>query len=403
MLREVLNHVIIEEQTKNVYDQTSLSMGTWTVVDTDVSDMEENDDTLGNAYLDVWVYCSSSTYYPTTFEYCQENNTKGFMSSNVFDASNLTNRDSWGVGWHHIVGSVDNYKDASNTDWSNMDRLEIYRSGPSSGTDTSQYITFKNCRLIKYASNDTFDSTAASLITAKGNFQPGGLTEVGPITNISAYYPMDGNAEDYSGNGNDGAPSGATLAYGTHEKQCYDFTNSVADKIDLNSEISCDDSAEWSISFWGYKDSYGTDGICGHDSQVTSGGRISFENSSSMLFSFTPSGSTYFTPSSSFLTSQWFHFCITHNSSNSFTVYVNGSSMGAFTYSGGLNIKRIGDNPDDSSWTSFNGKMMDFRVYDKVLTTQEIYTLAKMYNNEGNSMQINNDNSVNIFGQILEK
>jgi len=70
---------------------------------------------------------------------------------------------------------------------------------------------------------------------------------------LVGYYPFDGNANDYSGNGLHGVSKGALLTEGCEgiENTAYDFSSGpilVDRSFDFNSE-------EWSLSFWVHLDS----------------------------------------------------------------------------------------------------------------------------------------------------
>ena len=96
------------------------------------------------------MHCTSAEYYLTTIEYTKDNNTKGFKRSIPAPDG------GWKKGWNYINFEISSYQDASNTPWDNMTRIEFYRSGDSSGVDTSQEITIKNLRFRKHYDNREF-------------------------------------------------------------------------------------------------------------------------------------------------------------------------------------------------------------------------------------------------------
>jgi len=75
------SYTLIEEQTKFMSDSTYKSIGTFTLIDTNILDFLESDSTLGNTVVTADIYCSSAVYYPTSFEYTKDNNTKGFKNT----------------------------------------------------------------------------------------------------------------------------------------------------------------------------------------------------------------------------------------------------------------------------------------------------------------------------------
>src|SRR3990167_6219025 len=67
---------------------------------------------------------------------------------------------------------------------------------------------------------------------------------------LVAFYPFNGNANDESGNGNDGTVNGATLTtdrFGNTDR-AYGFDGN--DFMSVNDHASLDFDADFSISFW---------------------------------------------------------------------------------------------------------------------------------------------------------
>lgn len=238
-------------------------------------------------------------------------------------------------------------------------------------------------------------------VVASANF-----SEVGPADGLIGYWPMNGNLLDYSESNNDGTATGATIdtASAPRDRSCYDFTNSTADKIDLPNIITLSAGAAWSWSFWGYKDSYSDEGIGGNDTDIANG-RLSFNSATQLTIETT--GTAPLIPVSAFPTSTWFHFVIIHSTGNVVTVYRDGSSVGfgAANPTGDILFNRIGDNPDNSGWLSFNGLMFDFRIYDRLLTPSEINILAKTFDTDATNrteMEIGTDTWY-TFGEFKEQ
>jgi len=196
--KEPRSHLLIKEQTKNVFDNDWNSMGTWTIEDTDVSDFVESDRTLGNFYIEGWAYCSSADYTPRNMEYTKLNNDQGFR---CFIENFLVWPDSWGQGWHYFQVPVTNgdnvtYYSVDQTPWHDMTRLEFYRTGPSTGVDTSQYITLKDVRLVKYLDNRIIKPS----LSKNGIMYGLEFNEVGPTDGLMGWWKLDEpiNQLDYS-------------------------------------------------------------------------------------------------------------------------------------------------------------------------------------------------------------
>jgi len=62
-------------------------------------------------------------------------------------------------------------------------------------------------------------------IDSKGNLSVAKLSQPPMMNGLVAWYPLDGNAKDYSGNGNDGTVNGATVVAGLNQ-DCYSFDGS---------------------------------------------------------------------------------------------------------------------------------------------------------------------------------
>jgi len=152
-----------------------------------------------------------------------------------------------------------------------------------------------------------------------------------------------------------------------------DFS-STTDKVDLNDTKTL--TGEFSVSCWIKKSSYGTDGIFG-DQDQHGYGRLSFSGNPNKLYFYTQLGKTQITSNKSFPTNEWFHLVFTRDSSDNLKLYINGEDTtdGSYTQEGDITIGRIGDNPDNSAWTSLNGKMDEFLLYERELTSEEINSL----------------------------
>jgi len=224
------------------------------------------------------------------------------------------------------------------------------------------------------------------------------FSEMGPTEDLIGYWPLNGTMEDFSGNerdgyggdgdsSNHGNTSTPAIVYDdTVRKSPYLF-NGAADTIELDNHpsISLLTLTKWSISLWAKKSSYGTHAICANTLYwgSPSGGRITFTSPTNMLFSFgdgTTANITISTPS----TTDWYNLIITHEDDNEISIYEDGSLINTpVILAGSFYINRIGNNSNNSSYDAFDGHMLDFRIYQKVLTTVEMEILGKMYNKDG--------------------
>lgn len=137
--------------------------------ETDVSTLVETDKTLGETYLQGYLYISSLSYPPGNFEYTIENDNKGFTMA-------LTPpKNGWSIGWNYFSQKVTGYINAANTDWSNMNRLQIYHSGAVPSAVTTEYLEYKDVYLVKKKDNSTIDKTN---VNKKGQLNTACVNEV---------------------------------------------------------------------------------------------------------------------------------------------------------------------------------------------------------------------------------
>ena len=203
-------------------------------------------------------------------------------------------------------------------------------------------------------------------------------------TGLVAYYPFNGNANDESGNNNNGVVTGASLTtdrFGNSNK-AYNFNGvnnfiSVADNPDLFSD-------ELTLSWWYKVPEYaGTRVVIGW---VNGGNRYQqfFSNNSLAYFNGYYNNCCYFNPTYNNLTNvnQWQHVAVTYKKTNvneSVTsLYINGewkqtdNHAAAITYQPGSTFF-IGKTHDGGY---FNGELDDIRVYSRLLSPNEILQLA---------------------------
>ncbi len=166
----VRSHFIARaERRYDVRDNQFRVLGTINdLEDRDVSDLLDPDCRLGTTELYLEVFISDSTYVPTRFEYTKDNNSRGF-------AMNLpAPPGGWQVGWNTVVtnATAGGYEcsgactDICDTPWDDMNRLELYRSGPATGTTPAQ-VAYRNIRLSRYDPLDA--SVGAASVAISGN------------------------------------------------------------------------------------------------------------------------------------------------------------------------------------------------------------------------------------------
>jgi len=205
-----------------------------------------------------------------------------------------------------------------------------------------------------------------------------------PINGLAAYYPFNGNANDESGNGNNGTVIGASFTndrFSTSNKAIhFDGTTqyiTIPNSTSLNSPIN-----EISIIAWVNVESGGTNsprifrkGNTGYDFCLTptSGSRklVFFPNSSINYNNQQP------TSSISFSEGVWHQVVITEVGTT-VNFYIDGVSAGTSTSS--LNI--LGQSPSiitigrkENGADIFKGYIDDLLLYNRALSIEEIQSL----------------------------
>jgi hypothetical protein len=261
-------------------------------------------------------------------------------------------------------------------------------SGETANTYTTPVLTETTTYYVSILSGST--ESMKTPVTAYVNQMPTDLTVVEtsaamPTDGIVAYMPLAGNTNDLSGNG-----ITATFSYGIAsatdyqgvEGGCYAFSGSSSyikyDKWD----IGFIDNASRSYSFRVYAEEFSSTYVFTHgyysDSYPLYGFRFGpGASDDEWMLDFLGAGNKHtFTVSNS--KNAWKHFVITYNGSTA-KVYcdkVEVLSVGVTldTYRADLQLGR------DNSGGDFTGKIDEFVVYSKALSTTEI---AALYETQG--------------------
>ena len=216
--------------------------------------------------------------------------------------------------------------------------------------------------------------------TSAGNFFANGRV---------AYYPFNGNANDESGNGNNGTPSGATLTTDRNgnANSAYQF-NGTDNYIRLLNPLPIDNT--FTLSFWAYNEMTGSnygniisdggsqDG--GNDFLLNlSGDRIGIradKGGNSLNYEYnSPSGMSNLT-----ISNKWVHVVWVMNPNQSL-IYLDGSKIAEINESGTntgyhdlnsfIGARQVWGSPD----TFFKGKIDDIDIYNRALTPNEVLAL----------------------------
>jgi hypothetical protein len=232
-----------------------------------------------------------------------------------------------------------------------------------------------------------------------------------PSNGLVAWYPFNGNANDESGNGNDGVVNGATLTSDRNGNvNCAFYFNGSSYIIGSSNAFPVQ---ERSISIWFYSENigFGYSGralfgyggqTCGEswnmtlDNAGSANGQNSFEvQAHCNIFSITHSYGN--NPP----LNQWHNWVATTNSTgtNFFldgnlimtsSIFVNNTITSSKNYTIGCytNTNGIGPKLDDVNNTPWYGFLDDIAIYNRALTQEEItalYTGTPVNNNGGNT------------------
>jgi len=205
---------------------------------------------------------------------------------------------------------------------------------------------------------------------------------------LIAYYPFNGNANDESGNGNDGTVNGATLTTDRsgNAESAYNFDGND-DYIDLPDGAV--ETEAGSVCAWFLARSTTE----GENDRVFSMSYFPSPNGTRLYLSLPPDQNFR----ADFISDQlgnvpitlgeWYHTCFTWNSDSS-ELYVNGNledtSSGGEPTNGRVNLGSYGE-----GFKSFlDGKIDQVRIYNRPLTEEEV---QQLYGGEGGGLEAPTD------------
>jgi hypothetical protein len=209
------------------------------------------------------------------------------------------------------------------------------------------------------------------------------------LTNgLIAYFPFNGNANDATGNGYNGAVNGAVLTSDRFStpNSAYLF-NGASSYIQLSKNLP--DTTNFTISAWVQYTSgtyslpqyYGRGDIF-TDSNLAPGQDFQLGvTATNVITVATKGGYNYYREIAlgSSISNVWTHV-VWVLATNRSTVYINGTSVSTST-NGSANIglhapPLIGANSSESPWVAFfGGKIDDLRIYNRSLSAQEVCEL----------------------------
>ncbi|MCW8817038.1 MAG: T9SS type A sorting domain-containing protein [Ignavibacteriaceae bacterium] len=244
-------------------------------------------------------------------------------------------------------------------------------------------------------------------------------SQVNLDSGLVAYYPFNGNANDESGNGNNGIVTGAVLSSDRFNiiESAYSF-NGNGDFIDIGFLSQLNGSLELSISIWVKKDSANRrEGFIGKWRTATTNDNVFLlYNNEPVNFnkprlviqlhdnSIAKLATQNFAP-----VGDWFHLVVTWRSSDGFfAIYMNNILENSVFDGQGKSLSyhelfpaRIGHwgAPELGEDYYFLGSLDDIRIYNRALTTDEVDSLF----NEQPSPNYINSTSSNINSEFALK
>ena len=198
---------------------------------------------------------------------------------------------------------------------------------------------------------------------------------------LIAWYPLNGNTNDYSGNNYNATNSGATINENGKIGQCYSFTQTGSDGINITTKNFTELKDSYSMAIW--VNPAGTH--YHYNGTFISSGNW---NGSNWAFGLSQDNTqidvlghgynkwiSYTVPLNT-----WTHIsCVVSN--NISKVYINSNYIGSVAVTSALASDAtntfIGRETYANGYFSFNGKLNDLRIYDHALSEKEIKEIAK--------------------------
>ena len=213
-----------------------------------------------------------------------------------------------------------------------------------------------------------------------------------PTNGLVGYWPFNGNANDESGNGNNGTTNGASLTtdrFG-NANSAYNF-NGISDNITIPNSTSLSNmtsitiSAWFNINQWDMINNQGWFPILSKTNSSSYGkyrlGAYTSVNGEPSLYGNLSTEATGITQNNLYSLNQWNQVVITISNGNS-TIFLNGVQVynGATSYTGWSTTDNLPlligkDIPGIVDYA--NGKIDDIGMWNRVLTQQEV---TNMYN-----------------------
>jgi hypothetical protein len=220
------------------------------------------------------------------------------------------------------------------------------------------------------------------------------INEVGITDGLVVWYPLNGDALEYSGALTDGTFTGTpTISNGVGKYKSYEFISGQRINIDVP-QLTGDN---YTFSAWVNKTS--NNSITYNMFMGNLLPYFSYQDNNSFFFSAQISGTqrSIQTPGT-YTLGQWHHYVATYDGT-SMKIFVNGVEAASANWPGTMTSINtnfaIGDG-QRSTWYPFIGRVSDVRIFNRVLTNNEISIL---YNQKQTPLQFK-DNTAFISGEF---
>ncbi len=151
-----------------------------------------------------------------------------------------------------------------------------------------------------------------------------------PTGNLIAYWPLDTDTDDYSGNGHHGTPANLTTAIGAIGG-CYEF-DGASSQITVPDDPALDLTGPHTIMLWFLADTvppvYGYDLITKANHGISTGWMLNYRDTTELRQSWYPTNNMW--SNGTVPAGDWHHVAVTYDGTNR-TMYIDGSLDGSVT------------------------------------------------------------------------
>lgn len=244
------------------------------------------------------------------------------------------------------------------------------------------------------------DSTQTQILSIDGNVKVKAISEVGITNGLVAYYPLNKDAKDYSGNGYHGTVTGAVLTGGGFDgKGAYRF-DGVDDKITSTQTVPFNLTV-FTVSFW--ISTTTTNNLVVMERGANNGWSIQTMSSALGVgkIGMVSGGTSSVARSLNTINDGAWHYVAIVNNNAVATVYVDGEdvTLGNVTGAPSYNSVPFIIGQRETDIAVFNGDISNVKIFNRALTPEEI---AVEYKRTGVSKMTQHNGTVYIQGQVKE-